>query len=211
MKPVLARDLLRIVVFIPFYSQNLEAVIDRAWWWADDIFAVVPPDVRVDALSFETDRASSYQNLDLMQDAYDTCLEKTRIEEGDYICILYPDEVVVQSDALRPAIRNHHGKGIGLSMIAMHDESDYRDDHRSAGMVWPLFPYHSQGRFIDPSYQVRGPGYVHELERVQHPAATMLTYQFASPEQRKYWAGQLADPSLTAPPLLAKWTGGGTL
>ncbi len=211
MKPVLARDLLRIVVFIPFYSDNLEAVIDRAWWWADDIYAVVPPNLQVDALSFETNRASSYKNLDLMQDAYDDCLKRTRIEEGDYICILYPDEVVVQSSALRPAIRNHHGKGIGLSVIAMHDKVDYRDDYRSRTMIWPLFPYQPQGRFIDPNYQIRGPGYVHELERVEIPAATMLTYQFASPEQREHWASVLADPGLTAPPPLATWTGGGTL
>ena len=211
MKPVLARDLLRIVAFIPFYSKNLEAVIDRAWWWADDIYAVVPPGIQVDALTFETNAASSYKNIDLMQDAYDLCLEKTHIEEGDYICILYPDEVVVQTGALRPAIRNHYGKGIGLSVIAMHDENNYRDDHRSTVMVWPLFPYHPQGRFIDPSYRIRGPGYVHELERVEFPAATMLSYQFASPEQREYWAGQLADPSLKHIPILSPWTGGGTL
>ncbi len=211
MKPVLARDLLRIVAFIPFYSENLEAVIDRAWWWADDIYAVVPPGKQVEALTFETNLAGTYKNIDLMQAAYDDCLEKTRVEEGDYICILYPDEVVVQTSALRPAIRNHYGKGIGLSIIAMHDKVKYRDDHRSTVMVWPLFPYQPQGRFVDPSYRVRGPGYVHELERVEFPAATMLSYQFASSEQRKYWARQLADPSLNVPPPLETWTGGGTL
>lgn len=210
MKPVLARDLLRIVVFIPFYSPNLEAVIDRAWWWADDIYAVVPPGVEVDALSMESSVAS-FEQVDQTQAAYDDCLEKTYIEDGDYICILYPDEVVIQSGALRPAIRNHYGKGIGMSVVSMYDETHYRDDWRSNLTIWPLFPYKPQGRFMAPSHRIRGPGYVHELTRVEHPAATMLTYQFASTEQRKYWAGHLNDPALTASVPLAEWTGGGTL
>ncbi len=206
----LARDLLRIVVLIPFYSVNIERVIERAWWWADDIYAVVPPGVTVDAATLETPLAS-YADIDVMQQAFDDCVQKLRVVEGDYMAIIYPDEVIVQTGALKPAIRNSFGKSIGVSVISMHNETEYRTDWRSGLTVWPLFPYKPHGKFFAYGKSLRGPNYVHELESVQIPAATMLSYQFASPEQREFWATKFGDQSLVSPPVLDVWTGGGTL
>ena len=75
-KPVIARDLQRIVAFIPFHSDRLDEVIDRAWWWADEIFVRDYPESKVDAMVFGDPYAHEI-DLDSIEEAWLECEQKT--------------------------------------------------------------------------------------------------------------------------------------
>ena len=209
-KPVIARDLQRIVAFIPFHSDRLDEVIDRAWWWADEIFVRDYPESKVDAMVFGDPYAHEI-DLDSIEEAWLECEQKTHLKEGDYLAFLWPDEVIVDPQVIKTAIRHNWGRSIGATVIALQDEENYRLDHRSDLTVWPFVPYKPQGRFFTFSYRMRGPAYVMELDRVEIAAATILTYQFSTEPKREYWAHELEDPGLIINVPTKKWTGGGTL
>jgi hypothetical protein len=205
----LARDLLRIVAFIPFHSANLEKVIDRAWWWADDVFVRTYADNDVDAIVYG-DMWAHELAVDSIQEAWLECAEVTNLQEGDYVAIIHPDEVLVDSQVIKPAIRNNYGKAIGVQRVLMYDDTHVNADWPPA-TVWPFIPYKPQGRFLSYSGQARGPYYAMDLNRVDIAAATMLSYQYATPEQRTWWT-RISEGSWMMPPSsLEKWKGGGTL
>ena len=205
----IARDLLRIAVFVPFYSENLEQVIDRAWWWADDVYVRAYPSVEYEAVVYE-DQSADDLNLTDIQNAWQDFEERLRLQEGDYVAVLFPDEVIVNPQAVRPALRNNMGRSLGLRAVYMYDESQYFLAW-SSELIWPFFPYRPDGRFRDFDFVVRGPSYASRIDRITVPAATCLSYQLSTEDQRRYWAGYWGDHRLLQPPSLGKWTGGGTL
>lgn len=206
MARVIARDLLRIVAFIPFTSDHLDKVIDRAWWWADEIFVRCHPDQDVDAMKCEMQWAHELA-LDDIQEAWLECVERTNLEEGDYVAWLFPDEVVVNAQAIKPAIRNNWGKAVGADIVYMHNETQRRTD--IGGSVWPFFPFKDEGRIHTFNQRGRGPHYTSELNRVETGAATILSYQLDSRLKRLEWGGVFPVQTSSAP--LEKWEGGGNL
>lgn len=193
----LARDLLRIVAFVPYRTANISRVVDRAWWWADEVFARDFPESVVQAVLYPD--VEAHRLGPSVDEAWLAFEEETKLREGDYVAVLSPDEVVVDSQAIRKAVRQNLGKVLGATMVRMQDDVRYDVDHYEAKHVhYPFFPYKQHGRFVSVHNPQRGPSYVKDIDRVETPVATILNY---------------ADVALASKGRknVAVWTGGGTL
>ena len=204
MPKTIARDLLRVSAFIPETSPLIEKVVDRAWWWADDVFVV--SDQTLEAETFH-DRTMTWEGI------WQEFENRLELKEGDYVVWLEPTEILVNSDALRPAIRYNPDKVIGFNRYLMVDEDNY-SLYKPPGRVFPVFPYRPGGLFFENIlHTLRGPDYVANIPRMAVSATDMLDYRFFTPEGREFYADLYGEPRLRNIHYMAtaKWTGGGLL
>lgn len=169
---MIPRDDLRVVAVIPYPDEFVTETIERALWWADDVI-LGDMNEDVDGLtSAWLDMESLFQpNVD------------------DYVAVLYSGEVVVDSSAIRPAIRQNFGKRIGVTLHWMWDDRHYRTDWQPPRLVYPFFPYQPGAWFDTPARFVRrGPTYAQLLPEVGVPAGNLLAYRFSTPPAREKWA-----------------------
>lgn len=201
MPKTIARDLLRVSAFIPETSPLIEKIVDRAWWWADDVFVVSNQTLEAETFFDET---MSWSGI------WGEFEKRLELKEGDYVVWLEPTEILVNSDALRPAIRYNPDKVIGFNRYTMVDEEHY-SLYKPPGRVFPVFPYKPGGLFFENV--VRGPDYVAKLPKMAVSATDMLDYRFSTPEQREFYASLYGEPRLTNIHYMAtqKWDKGGLL
>lgn len=212
MPKTIARDLLRVSAFIPYTSQLVEKIIDRAWWWADDVFVVTPDNRTLDAETYQVDNDITLADSWKMKDIWEEFSNRLELKEGDYVVWLYPSEVLVNSDALRPSIRYNPGKTIGFIRYVMVDE-DHFSLYKVPTRVYPVFPFQPGGQYFDYGLDIRGPDYVLRLPKMPVTATELLDYMFFTPEQREFYAERYGEDRLRNIHYMAKekWTKGGLL
>lgn len=187
----LARDLLRIVTFIPYPSPNLEKVIDRAWWWSDDIFALVEPGRKVDAVTYEFPMYETgpegFPTLHAVGNAWSEFTEKLRLSEKDYVAFLLPDEVVVDYSEIRPVLRHNYGK------VLMGISHQMQDGHYVPEMDYTFrmfFPYKHDHKWYTFGRKARSPFF--DQDTIGPYAVTVLDYSPVShmvERTTKWWGG----------------------
>lgn len=189
MPKTIARDLLRVAAFIPDVSPIIEKVIERAWWWADDIFVVTPEPITLDA---ETYLTGFWRSINECWHVFENQLD---LQEGDYVVFLQPTEILVNADALRPAIRYNPDKKLGFVkyyMVNPYEYSTYIQPIR----VLTAYPYKSGGIFNTFTSDTRGPDYVERLPSTSVNATDILDYVFADPTTRGDMANLLGESRL---------------
>lgn len=213
MTKTIARDLLRVVAFIPYVSPIIEKVIDRAWWWADDIFVITPGNMDLDVShTFAYGDRDNPLNVNVWQSGWEMCEMVLELQYGDYVVDLTPYEVLVPSQTLRPAIRYNFGKALSFIRYFMVNDHEYSTYFRPSSIT-AVFPYRPHGHYPYAGQDVRGPDYVRRLDNVSVPASNVLNYMYATPEWRRQYASLFDAPRLTnlANMERAEWTGGGQL
>lgn len=192
MSKTIARDLLRVIAFIPYATHNIEACVERAWWWADDVFVASDSesDQKLDAEVFNPPMAGRPNPFDVayLQSVWSEMEERLDPQEGDYIVYLRPDEFLVNGSTMRSAIRSVPDSKITAMSYYMVDPDHYSEVLKPH-MITIAGPYKPDGRNIQMS-AARGPHYMFPLPALSRPATEVLDYALADDVNRfryRHW------------------------
>ena len=151
--------------------------MQRAYWWATDVFCVVANK------SFDERLTSSMSSWVALDDAVEgqfkdegwlRFVEEMEPTPHDYIVSLEGDEIVWDHDTMIRAVIEHSGWVMPLTIYQMWDQTHFRSDNpyapRSVEMVFPYREsrWTSRGRL---------PSNVQMERKLGLPVGTVLKYQ----------------------------------
>ena len=212
-------------------QRYLAQVIERLTWWADDIhvaldanageeeFSVassITPHARFMSLAWEDGEGA------FRQAAWSDMEDVMKPSTQDYIFCIDADEMIVQHDLIKDAVREFAGQRLGFLFHEMWGQRHYRiDGNWKPYIAHVLFPYRPNGRIRERALASgREPTYVNAISLKGIPLADLLHYGYAREEDRrfkydrymrldggKYHSASHID-SILYTPSLAEWTGG---
>lgn len=210
----------------------LPQVLERVTWWADDLHVGFDPAAEEEEFRVVSDVTfhRNFMSVSWKEDegkfrqaAWDDMVAEMKPTNEDYIFCIDADEVVVQHEMVREAVKEFAGQRLAFRFHEMWGPNHYRIDGfwkpYKAGV---LFPFRPGGRIRQRALACgREPTYVSSLPTKETPIADILHYGYARAEDRqaKYErymeldGGKYHNPehlrSIIQPASLAEWSGGG--
>jgi hypothetical protein len=216
-------------------DRYLPEVLDRAFIVSDTITCVLDPAATgaEESVAREftdcVEQTPSYSwgahEGKFRQFAWETMEWHTQPDLDDYVLVLDADELIVDTDPIQKAAREHQGRRLGFTFYEMFSMTSYRvDGHWKPYVAWIMIPYRREGRVRDRAMASgREPTYATSVRRVDAPIASVLHYGYARAEDRKAKHDRYMEidggkyhslehlKSIMYPPQLKEWEGGGRI
>jgi len=214
------------------YDRYLPQVLERITWWADDIHVGFDKGAGEEEFRLVSDVTYHRNFLPLSwsddegkfrQAAWDDMVREMKPTAEDYILCIDADEVIVQHELVKRAVREFAGQRLAFKFHEMWDETHFRiDGFWKPYLAGVLFPYRPGGRIRQQAMACgREPTYVSNLPTKKLSIADILHYGYAreADRQAKYERYMALDAgryhnvrhlqSIIQPASLKEWRGGG--